>query len=300
MRLDRTDLNLFVVFDVIYTERNLTRAGTVLHLTQPAVSSALNRLRAVFGDELFVRNPRGMQPTPVADNIIGPIREALTLLNFSLNEGAAFDPERSEKVFRLSMNDLSEYMLLPGFMAALQKNAPKLSVRSYYVGREDIVQELSGGQIDVAIDVPLINDPNLCHQPLSKGHYVCAVRPDHPAVTQALTLETYLALQHVHVSSRRSGGNFIDSQLNKLGGRRDVALRVQHFIIAAKIVGDTDFAWTVPKTLADQLGLYYVELPFELPPLEWHLYWHKNADNDQANRWLREVLLSVVSLGAVS
>ena len=112
MRLDRVDLNLFVMFDVIYTERNLTRAAEVLSITQPAVSNALNRLRDVFDDELFVRNPRGMEPTPVADNIIVQVREALTLLNFSLNEGAIFDPLRTEKTFHLSMNDLAEFLLL--------------------------------------------------------------------------------------------------------------------------------------------------------------------------------------------
>ena len=294
MRLDRVDMNLFVVFDVIYTERNLTRAGNVLHLTQPAVSSSLNRLRAVFGDELFVRSPRGMQPTPVADNIIGPVREALALLSFSLNEGADFDASRSDKVFQLSMNDLAEYILLPSLMDVIQQTAPGLSLNCYYTARQEVVQELAGGQIDLAIDVPLINDPNVCHQPLSSEPYVCVVRRGHPNVGDTLTLDNYLALRHINVSSRRIGDNNIDSYLNKLGARRDIALRVQHYMIAARIVQDTDYVWTVPRALVSQPNLRVVELPFDLPPLEWHVYWHKNADSDQANRWMRDVLFGLI------
>src|SRR5210317_682475 len=108
MSLSKTDLNLFLVFDAVYEERNLTRAAHLLHITQPAVSNALKRLRLAFNDPLFVRTPRGVAPTPVADNIAGQVKEALNLLSISLNESAKFLPRVSDKVFALGVHDIDE------------------------------------------------------------------------------------------------------------------------------------------------------------------------------------------------
>ncbi len=295
MRLDRVDLNLFVMFDVIYTERNLTRAAEVLNLTQPAVSNALNRLRDVFDDELFVRNPRGMEPTPVADNIIAQVREALTLLNFSLNEGAIFDPLRTEKTFNLSMNDLSEFMLLPPLLEGLKQQSEQIKTRCYYVSRDELAKDLASGQLDLAIDAPLVNSPNLMQAPLSSEDYVCVVREGHPKVKKKLSIEQYIELDHVHVSSRRSGAGHVDIALQRMGLSRGIAVRVQHYMVARRIIEHTDLAWTLPRALARRLNLKIVELPFELATLDWHLYWHKSADNDQANRWMREQLLAAAN-----
>ena len=99
MRLDRVDLNLFVVFDALYRERSVTRVATHLNLTQPAVSNALSRLRQTFEDPLFVRSPDGMAPTPVADSVVADVKEALALLSRSVAVNAHFDPVRAEKVF---------------------------------------------------------------------------------------------------------------------------------------------------------------------------------------------------------
>ena len=295
MRLNRVDLNLFVIFEAIYTERNLTRAAAALSLTQPAVSNALNRLRSMLDDELFVRQPRGMLPTPMADTIIGQVREALSKLNFCLDERLEFDPLQSEKVFRLSMNDLAEFMMLPPLMKVLQARAPNMQVHCYYRGRENLVRELASGQLDLAVDVPLISDPTLCQLPLKAESYVCMVRMDHPAIGERLSLAEYLSLDHLQVSSRRSGGGQVEEALNKLGKRRRVAMRVQHSMMAPQIISQSNLAWTAPRSLAGHFELKVVGLPFKMAKLGWHLYWHKNADNDPANQWLRETLLDITS-----
>lgn len=298
MRLDRVDLNLFVVFDTIYTERNLTRAAAVLHVTQPAISNALSRLRAVYGDELFVRQPRGMQPTPVAENIIGHVRQALALLNVSLHEGAAFDPAQSRQTFHLSMNDLAEMLVLPRLMKIVRERAPGMRITNHYVGRENLVRELSAGEIDLAIDVPLVNDANVMHQPVSKEEYVCVLRHGHPMLAAAFTLEDYLTLDHVHVSNRRSGGGYIDFALSKLGRKRNIAVRLQHYVAAPDIIRDSDMALTVPRAMADRLDLPSVPVPCELDSLDWHLYWHRSAEGDGANRWMRDVVRGLLLQGA--
>ena len=113
MNLNNTDLNLFIAFDVIYSERNLTKAGEVLGITQPAVSNALSRLRETFGDDLFTRTSKGMVPTAVAQNIIGDVRSALSLFRNTISESETFNPESAGTVFKISAGDLSEFRLLP-------------------------------------------------------------------------------------------------------------------------------------------------------------------------------------------
>ncbi|GGO87636.1 transcriptional regulator [Marinobacterium nitratireducens] len=291
MRLSRVDLNLFIVFDTIYNVRNLTRTAEILSITQPAVSNALSRLRKTFDDQLFVRTPKAMVPTPVADNIAVQVREALQLLNLSIQEGNHFSPGTSDKVFRLSMNDLPEALLLPALEEKLQASAPGLGIQSHYHSRKEFPDALASGTLDLAIDVPLLNDPQLCHQPLFTDEYVCMVRNDHPLVGEELTLETYLALGHILVSSRPSGVGQVDAAVNNLGLARKIKLRVKHYMVAPLVALRTDLALTVPSRLARQYDARILKLPFDMPPLEWHLYWHKSADLDQANRWFREQLL---------
>ncbi|MCV6624525.1 MAG: LysR family transcriptional regulator [Cellvibrionaceae bacterium] len=297
MRLSQVDLNLFVVFDAIYSEQNLTRAAEVLCITQPAVSNALGRLRKTFDDQLFVRSPEGMMPTPVAENIVGRVREALQLLTISLQEGDKFNPQTSEKVIACSMNDLGETLILPRIMAHLQRQAPNMTLRSYYVPREEMAKELAAGNLDFAIDVPLVVDNNLCHAPLSGEDYVCAVRKDHPTVRNELSLEQYLALEHIHVSSRRKGPGMADMALSQLGHKRQIKVRVQHYMVGANIIASTDLAWTLPLRLARQLELKILPLPFEVAAINWHLFWHKSADDDHANKWLRHLFLEGLQEG---
>lgn len=294
MHLKQVDLNLFVVFDAIYTERNLTRAADTLCITQPAVSNALSRLRHTLHDQLFVRTPQGMAPTPVSENIIGHVREALQLLNTSVQEGDFFDPLTANKTFNFNMNDIAESLMLPPLLECLQQEAPGIALTSYYVGRDDVATELASGQLDFAIDAPLISDPNLCHTPLLGAEYVCLVRPDHPDVGDELTLEQYLALDHIHISSRRSGMGHVDMALNSLGRARKIQLRARHYLVAPLIVHRTNMALTVPLKIAQESQLKIIPLPFEVPTLEWHLYWHKSADRDQANRWMRQFVLDMV------
>jgi DNA-binding transcriptional LysR family regulator len=288
MRLDKVDLNLFVVMDVIYTERNLTRAAEVLNLTQPTVSNALARLRKTFNDELFVRTPQGMVPTPVTENIIGRVRDALQLLGTSVREGDRFDAASSERVFRLSLNDVTEAIVLPELMHDLSRSAPRMSLESYYTGRADLPMALSSGQLELAIDVAAAADKDLCHQALFTERYVCAVRKDHPLVGNRLTLEQYLELGHIHVSSRRRGPGLVDIQLNKMSCQRQIQLRLQHYLVVPEVVLNSDLALTVPSHWVRWTNMKALELPFDVPELESFLFWHRSADGDAANRWLRE------------
>ncbi len=294
MNLNKVDLNLFVVFDAIYSEANLTRAGQIVGITQPAVSNALARLRETFNDPLFVRTAQGMVPTPMAQNIIGPVRSALQQLRISVQESRTFTPAEASKTYRISMTDLSEAVILPLLFQRLRRLAPRVSIESMLARRRDTTKELAAGRLDFAIDAPLNTDPQVRHVKLMGDRYVCAMRQGHPLAKDKLSLEEYLSLTHIQISSRRSGLGYIDLALGKMGLQRRIALRSQHYLMASTVMNSTDMAITVPERFARRHGLHYVELPVtDVPTLESHLYWHESTDQDPANRWMREQIIEI-------
>ncbi len=297
MKLSDVDLNLFVVFDTIYTEGNLTRAGEIIGITQPAVSNSLSRLRNLFDDPLFVRTAEGMVPTPVAQNIIGPVRQALGLIRSSVQESEAFDPSKSEKRFRVSMTDLSQAIILPYLFGRIKREAPAIAVDCYHVRRRDMAVELASGNLDFAVDIPLTPDPQIRQAPLFTHPQVCVVRKDHGLIQDYLDVDLYLQLNHIHISSRKGGLGHVDLALGKLGKRRNIALRTQNYLATPELVSRTDLALTVPRIFAEfmvtQYPVKYLELPFDVPNLDTYLYWHESTDKDQANRWMRELILAL-------
>jgi len=290
MQLSKIDLNLFVIFDAVYREQNVTRAASQLNLTQPAVSNALSRLRQSFDDPLFVRTPNGMSPTPVADSAIGDIRKALELMRNTVDTQARFNAEKSRTVFHLGMNDLAEALLLPKLHESIRRDAPNVSITSYYVARENAAQELKAGKIDLLLDAPVNNARGLQLKPLRELPYVLAMRQGHPLTKGRVSLENYLAAEHLHVSSRRKGRGQVDLALNRVGKQRRIAARTQNYLVAAKIAQETDLLWTTPKVLASALNFHTTRLPFNVEPLLWNLYWARNTEQDPANHWLREKL----------
>ena len=292
MKIKDTDLNLFIAFDVIYTEKNLTKSGQVLGITQPAVSNALARLRDLFNDELFIRTSRGMIPTPVANQLIGDIRNALSLIQNTISVSEKFDPSTANMTFKISIGDTSEYRLLPLLIKELAKIAPKVKVETYLTARKDAPRELASGAIDFSIDPPLQSDQHLKHEKIYQEDYVMIVRKDHPILKkQKITIEDYLDLSHIHISNRKTGMGHVDMTLYKLGLSRDIYLRAQHFLVAPYIVEQSDMAITTTKGFAVDRNLAWRELPFDIDPLVLHLYWHENNDNESSSKWMRDLML---------
>ena len=292
MKIKDTDLNLFIAFDVIYTEKNLTKSGQVLGITQPAVSNALARLRDLFNDELFIRTSRGMIPTPVANQLIGDIRNALSLIQNTISVSEKFDPSTADMTFKISIGDTSEYRLLPLLIKELAEIAPKVKVETYLTARKDAPRELASGAIDFSIDPPLQSDQHLKHEKIYQEDYVMIVRKDHPILKkQKITIEDYLDLSHIHISNRKTGMGHVDMTLYKLGLTRDIYLRAQHFLVAPYIVEQSDMAITTTKGFAVDRNLAWRELPFDIDPLVLHLYWHENNDNESSSKWMRDLML---------
>ena len=291
MNLNNTDLNLFIAFDVIYTERNLTKAGEVLGITQPAVSNALSRLRETFDDDLFTRTSKGMVPTAVAQNIIEDVRSALSLFRNTISDAETFNPESAGTTFRISAGDLSEFRLLPPLIKSLSETAPDIGIESYLTPRKNTPRELAAGNIDFSIDPPIHSDESLRHQKIFEDNFVLIVRKGHPiAKKKKITMEDYLNLSHVNISNRRTGLGHVDMALYRLGESRRIALRAQNFLVAPFIIGNSDLALTSTKSFLISKDLTAVKLPFALDPAVLHLYWHETKDFDPGNIWMRELI----------
>jgi DNA-binding transcriptional LysR family regulator len=294
MHISRVDLNLFIVFEAIYLEGSVTRASQKLSLTQPAISHALGRLRLLFNDPLFVRQGHVMVSTPLARNIIEPVRRSLRGFEVTLEGLDSFDPATTQKQFTVALRDVLESTLLPPLMATVMQQAPQASIAASQVERRELEGELAAGTLDCAIDVllPLSND--ILRKRIVMDQIVVLARQGHPQVESGLDLATYLAADHVLASSRRRGPGLEDFELSRLGLQRRVRLRCQHYFAACRVVSATDLLLTMPERYArvasEQFDNQIFPLPLEMPAFDMYLYWHGNVDNDPANAWLRQQL----------
>ena len=293
------DLNLFKVFDAVYRASSLTEAAKDLHITQPAVSNALARLREHFDDPLFVRRGRSIAPTPLADSIAADISNSLISLQESLHRGQQFDPATSKRRFIISMGDPMEFVALPSLISQLQEHAPGIRLQSQRLVRDQLSRQLISGELSMAVDIPQAVDPSIQQQFLFKDDLWVMMRQDHPLAGQALSLKSYLQALHISVSGRSRGSVIEDAALNRKGLNRNIILRGQSYYSASHIVAESDLLLTLPRHLALRfaqfLPLTIHPLPLKLPALEMQMYWHRSANNDTAHQWLRERIQEIIA-----
>lgn len=292
VNVSRVDLNLFVVLDAIYTEGGITRASERLNLTQPAISHALARLRELIGDPLFVREGHTMVPTAAAHALIDRVRRALKEIEGSLNQLQQFDPATSTRSFRIGMRHVVESAALLELALRVRAQAPGVRIAAVHHDRNALHGALATGELDAVIDVLLPREPHVSYEWLAGGKMVVAVRADHPRVRDTLDLATYLELDHVMTSSRRSGPGLEDVALQRLGHERRVVVRCQHHWTACQLVATSDLLLTMPERYAGTangaLGNRPLPFPVAAAANDLYLYWHANADAEPGNRWLRE------------
>lgn len=291
MKISSFDLNLFVVMNAIYTEGSLTKAAEVVGITQPAVSNALARLRDKFDDELFIRTGSGMVPTHKTENIISDVQNALNLMQRSINEPGEFNPTSSERVFRISLGDISEGRILPYLLEYINKNSPGIVIESYYTARKDILHSLATNELNFAVDPIIPRSKDVKTQKVFSDNFVCAHRANHPLTKLIkLDLDALLELKFINISNRKRGPAVIDTELAKLQLQRNIVLRAQHFLVTPEIVRNTDLVLVCSRSFAKKHGLNFKELPIELPPVEQYLIWHNSDDNDGSHIWMRELI----------
>jgi len=297
MHLNDLDLNLLRVFDAVLRERSVTVAGERVGLSQPAMSNALGRLRRLFGDPLFVRTPRGMNPTPYAQRIADPVRQALDLLELTLRERTAFDPATAERTFRFHMSDIGEMVFLPPLLERLKVDAPgaKVEVAQYPVA--SIRDALASGEIDLAVGFMPELGGGVAQRRLFRDRYVCIVRAGHPRIRGTLSAAQFRAAHHVLITSSGTGHQVVERSLDEHGLLGVVALRVPHFMVVPMILERTDLVCTVPWQLAQAfagMGRFRaLELPIPIPAFDVKLLWHERHEQEPGNRWLRELMIEL-------
>ncbi|AZR40021.1 LysR family transcriptional regulator [Marinobacter salarius] len=297
MALNRLDLNLLHVFDTIYREGSLTRAARALHLTQPAVSHSLSRLREHFDDPLFSRQGNQMVPTPLARRFLESMRPGLTQIQSAVNQFHAFDPANQRKTYSLALRDILESTFLPKLMGRLE-SYPELEIISQRVPRRDMETQLAAGKLDFAVDVLLPVSNQTGHELLRHDRLVVLARKGHPFTGGGLTLDKYLEAKHVLVSSRSEGPGIEDFELSRFGVQRNIRLRCQHYYAACRVAEGTDLLLTMPENyariIAERADIDILTTPVDLPGIDVHLYWHKAYEREPALIWFREQLASIV------
>ncbi len=289
------DLNLLRALDVLVRERNVTRAGKALGLSQPAMSNALTRLRQLTGDQLLVRSPEGMLPTPRALELAEPVRQALALLSRAMSEHDSFDPMKATGNFRIALMDHSAFVFMPLIVKRLAATAPKVTVEAVAWRGDDLnYRELQAGEIDLLLSVGSFSEApaGIYRRRLFADRFVCLVREGHPLVHDTLDLATYCELSHVLVSPRGGRRGIVDDALEARGLQRRVAVVVPHFVIAPFLVSQTDFIVTISEYVARPLGAV-LPVVFHEPPLEfakgsWFQLWHERTHYDPAHKWFRD------------
>jgi DNA-binding transcriptional LysR family regulator len=232
------DLNLLIVFDAVMQDRRVTRAGSRIGLSQPAMSHALNRLRHMLKDDLFVRTPDGMVPTPRAEMLARPLRNALSEMQLAL-EPAAFDPAKADRDFTVAVNNYAAVVLAPPLVAAVTAAAPLVRLDLRPSGTLDLFQQLDRGDLDLVLGRD--DDPmeRFARTVLLEDPFVMVMRRGHPAIRRKLSPAAFAALPHLEISSSREDTGFIDRWLAKNQCRRHIALRAL-YLSAASILVQSD------------------------------------------------------------
>lgn len=290
--MKRPDLNILVILCAVYREGSVTKAAERLNLTQSAISHGLGRLRLLFDDPLFVRKGNKLVSTPVARRLAEEAAEGLERLEAIFDSQVTFDPAANVRVFKLGVRDVLEALLVPPLIDAMMKEAPHSTLASIHVRRSTLATRLASGAVDASVDVCLEQPEEVLSERITDEEFCVVARANHPLAGEKLDLDAYLSCKHVLVSCRQEGDAFEDAKLRRLGRRRQIQLRCQHYLAAYHAVRDSDLIATMPRRLAvmfhnsEQVKL--LPVPFEIGDMDFYLYWHISRDDDPGNSWFRQ------------
>jgi DNA-binding transcriptional LysR family regulator len=299
MDLHLFDLNLLVALDALLTERNVTRAGNRLNLSQSAMSGALARLRHYFRDELLVPVGRQMVLTPVAEGLVTPVRDILLQIRGTLGSKPQFDPSTATRHLSLAVSDYVTEILMADVLRAARCEAPNITFELRQVGRR-AGEDLESGELDFLISPDGYVSSSQPTEMLFEDTYTCVVWAGNTAVGKTLTLEQYLALGHVvvNVAGNEPPSNYDEQFLRRANYKRRVEVSVPTFSLAPQLVVGTDRIATITTRLAvkcaEILPLRLLPLPIAMPPMVEMLQWHRVHEYDPAHDWFRGLLRKIV------
>jgi DNA-binding transcriptional LysR family regulator len=295
MDISRADLNLLVVFDALLRARSVSGAARTLSMSQPATSAALNRLRRMFGDPLFVRTARGIHPTPYAEGMAAPLAAVLDRIRSDLLQQPTFDPTTATHSVTFAMHDIGELVFLPRLIDRLAQIAPGVHVHSVNLPAQHLEPALRAGDVDLVLGYfPELTSAALFQQRLFAHSFVCIVRADHPTIGAELTRRQFAEGWHAIVHAVGQLNDSLEAELTAQGLTRRVRVRIEHYLAVPTILSESDLIFTVPyaigASLAKLADIKLVRPPFKAKPRVVRQHWHSRFHNDAANRWLRSVV----------
>ncbi|MBA9948212.1 MULTISPECIES: LysR family transcriptional regulator [Burkholderiaceae] len=292
--MDNLDLKSLMVFDEVYRTASVSRAAENLDLGQSAVSMALAKFRRHYNDPLFVRTSEGMQPTRLADDIVGPIREAMSALKLTLLHRTTFDPLTSNRMFGLCMTDIGQRVMMPRLLAHLREVAPSVRIDLSYTS-EHTAHQLEAGEIDLAIGFLSQLDAGMYQQQLFTDRFVCIVNRDHPRLREnSVTLEEFERESHLIVATQGTGHVIVEETLERNNIRRKVGLRIPNFLGVVSNIASTEYLAIVPerfaRIVAENTPIKLIELPFAVPTYRVMQHWHERYSRDPSLSWFRATI----------
>jgi DNA-binding transcriptional LysR family regulator len=293
----RMDLNLFRVLDAIYTEGGISAAARVLHLTQPAITHSLNRLRELFDDPLFVRQGNRVIPTDKTRAVMNEVQQHLKGLQATTRMQPAFRAAELDREFRVGLRDVLESIAFPPLLTRLGTLAPQVRLLSRRMLPGNLNRELSSGGLDLVIDRRLPAGPQLSSEHLLDESLVVVMRRDHPLAAAPLRRSDYLAARHVAVSQLGETAP-LDVLLGQDGRPRTIQLVCQHYFSACQVAAATELLLTMPSSYASNLApllpVVSQPLPIRLKPIPILAYWHPSRDRDRSHEWFRRLLIDAI------
>ncbi|MBC5767831.1 LysR family transcriptional regulator [Ramlibacter albus] len=298
INLRSVDMNLLVMFDALMAEKHVTRAAARAAMSQPAMSNALSRLRALFKDELLVRTAHGMEPTPRALELQESVHQILLQAERLVHSDSQFDPRTSERSFTIRMSDLVGSLLLPGCMKRLAAEAPGISLDVLHITPERSIRALEEDQLDFAASFELAHGQAIRSEKLFTDRMVCAMRVGHPLASGRMTLKRFLDASHLRVAMSPTDLRFVDSKLAAQGLSRKIAVNVPQWLLVPEMLRETDLLGVVSERIGAKLtsqGIVCKPLPFEAPEFDWKIYWHNRYAHSNAHAWMKKVMLEVAA-----
>lgn len=304
MQLSHFDLNLLRALDILLTERNVTRAAERLFVTQQAASSALQRLRKHFNDELLTRVGRNLELTPLARSLIMPVREALLTVQTALDARPYFDPAAATYKCRIAMSDYCLHVILPHLLRYLTLTAANMQCAVETLSPASF-DRLEMGDLDFCLtahDMRLYGthrpSRHIRTMPLFSDDFVCVADPAHVDIANGMSLQTYRRARHNTVDFGEDLKTIVENAWAATKTEFDIAVQVPNFAAQIFMLPGTPLVATsqrrLANTLAPRLGLAVAECPMKLPQLQEILFWHERTEQDPARIFIREAFSRVI------
>jgi DNA-binding transcriptional LysR family regulator len=297
MNFNTLDLNLLLVFDALMRTRSVTLAGEKIGLSQSATSNSLQRLRDALGDPLFIRTPKGMEPSPLAMELEIPIRNTLDQLRDTLQRTRVFEPATAVRTFRLLLSDIAQQQHMPLMVSEMRKQAPGATLETVALPLREAKQAMVDGELDLAMGFLPDLGADFHRQSLFAETWTCVVSNDHPTIGKTLTEAQYIAASHIAYHPAVSIHSVLDqllvAQFSSKGIKRKIGLSVPYWIGLASTIAACDLILTAPVgpalSMTQLANVRIVPLPFDLPKIDLCMQWHTRMHRDPANQWFRNL-----------